>query len=137
VNDEILKEVDSEYDKMLTNKDDGTAKKRLTEYEQISNLDKKIKQLKEQKQAIESRAKEKERKARTRRLIQNGALAEKYLNCENMEPEEFEKYLARAYILIQNGALAEKYLGCEGIQSEEFEKFLLRLVKALNARKST
>ena len=34
-----------------------------------------------------------QRKERTRRLIQNGALAEKYLCCEGMPPNEFEKRL--------------------------------------------
>jgi len=34
-----------------------------------------------------------ERKERIRRLIQNGALAEKYLGCENMPSYEFEKAL--------------------------------------------
>lgn len=40
----------------------------------IDKLDEKIKQLKAQKQAIIAREKEKERKARTRRLIQIGAI---------------------------------------------------------------
>lgn len=40
----------------------------------IDKLEEKIKQLKAQKQALISREKEKERKARTRRLIQIGAI---------------------------------------------------------------
>ena len=32
---------------------------------------------------------------RKSRLIQNGALAEKYLGCEGLSPEEFEKELQR------------------------------------------
>lgn len=32
-----------------------------------------------------------DRKNRTRRLIQLGALAEKYLHCEGVSPEEFEE----------------------------------------------
>ena len=42
--------------------------------ESIDKLDEKIKQLKARKQAILNKQKEKERKARTRRLIQIGAI---------------------------------------------------------------
>jgi phage shock protein A len=59
--------------------------------EKIDKLEKKIQQLKAQKQAIIAREKEKERKARTRRLIQIGALAEKYLDIHS--PEDMEQWL--------------------------------------------
>ncbi|CAG9713869.1 hypothetical protein [Clostridium neonatale] len=42
--------------------------------EKISKLDKKIKQLQAQKNSLIAREKEKERKARTRRLIEIGAI---------------------------------------------------------------
>jgi len=75
--------------------DSGTDKKKKTPSEErLEKLELKISQLKAQKQALEARAREAERKARTRRLIQNGALAEKYLGCEGMQPEEFEAFLA-------------------------------------------
>jgi DNA-directed RNA polymerase subunit F len=61
--------------------------------EKLKKIDEKMSQLKAQRQAIVNREKEKDRKNRTRRLIQNGALAEKYLNGENLPPEEFEKLL--------------------------------------------
>ena len=50
-----------------------------TESERIKELEEKIAQMKAQKQKLENRQKEKERKARTKRLIQIGALAEKYI----------------------------------------------------------
>jgi len=53
----------------------------------------KIAQFKAQEKSFTARIKEKERKARTRRLIQNGALAEKYLECENFSPMQFEERL--------------------------------------------
>lgn len=59
----------------------------------LEQIEKKMAQLKAQKQALLNREREKERKARTQRLIQNGALAEKYLQCENLTPEDFEKFL--------------------------------------------
>lgn len=41
------------------------------------------------------REKEKERKQRTRRLIQKGALLEKYLNLEDLSVEETEIFLRK------------------------------------------
>jgi len=76
--------------------DSEKAKAKASDAERLAKLDQKIDQLKAQKQALEARAKEKERKARTRRLIQNGALAEMYLGCEGVEPEVFEKALQEA-----------------------------------------
>ena len=59
----------------------------------LQRLNEKISQLQARKQTLIFRNKEQQRKARTRRLIQNGALAEKYLHCEDMQPQEFEKFL--------------------------------------------
>ena len=67
----------------------------MTEQEEkrLQKIQEKISQLKSQEQTIINREKERQRKQRTHRLIQNGALAEKYLGCENMEPQEFEEML--------------------------------------------
>lgn len=67
----------------------------MQENDRLKKIDEKMAQLKAQRQAIINREKEKERKERTRRLIQNGALAEKYLACEGLSPKEFEKELQR------------------------------------------
>ncbi len=56
--------------------------------DKIESIEKKIEQLKAQKQAIIQREKEKERKDRTRRLIQMGALFEKYLGIDTVESTE-------------------------------------------------
>lgn len=58
--------------------------------DQIKKIDEQIEQLKNRKRAMLAREREKERKARTRRLIQIGAIAEKYMNCEGVSPEGFE-----------------------------------------------
>ena len=63
---------------------------RKTPEQQLEILEKKMEQLKAQKKAIQNKI---ERAQRTRRLIENGALAEKYLNCEKIEPAEFENLL--------------------------------------------
>ena len=67
----------------------------MTENEEkrLQSIREKMARFMKQEQSILARAKEKERKARTRRLIQNGALAEKYLQCENIAPQEFEEKL--------------------------------------------
>lgn len=61
--------------------------------DKLTKLDQQIAQLKARKQRIQAQENAKARKARTRRLIQNGALAEQYLQCENIDPEEFKKRL--------------------------------------------
>ena len=63
------------------------------EKERLDKLNKKIAQLKSKEQAIVARDKQRKRKERTRRLIQNGALAEKYLGYTDIEPVEFEMVL--------------------------------------------
>lgn len=72
--------------------------------EQLKKIEEKMAQLKAQKQAIINREKAKERQNRTRRLIQNGALAEKYLGCEKLPPEQFEIFLQK---LVQNNDVKE------------------------------
>lgn len=67
----------------------------MTENEEkhLQSIREKMSKAKAQEHSFLARIKEKERKERTRRLIQNGALAEKYLNCEGIAPTEFEKVL--------------------------------------------
>ena len=66
---------------------------RKTPEEKLLELEKKQEQIKAQKKAIQSKISKAERAKRTRRLIENGALAEKYLNCEKIAPADFEKLL--------------------------------------------
>lgn len=54
----------------------------------IAVIDRKIAQLKAQRQSIISREKERERKERTRRLIQVGAVIEKYLEIHSADEAE-------------------------------------------------
>ena len=61
---------------------------RKTDAERLLELEKKMEQLKARKQQVESRMKEKERKERTRRLIQVGAIFEKYFNIEDVDQAE-------------------------------------------------
>ena len=68
---------------------------RKTPEEKLLELEKKQEQIKAQKKAIQSKISKAERAQRTRRLIENGALAEKYFNCEKIEPADFEKLLQK------------------------------------------
>lgn len=64
----------------------------MEEQTKIDKLELKINQLKAQKQAILAREKEKERKARTRRLIQIGAIIES-IGINNIElAAKFKSY---------------------------------------------
>lgn len=74
---------------------------RKTELEKLAELEKKIQQLTKQKNEIEKREKEKARKARTRRLIEIGALSEKYFNCENIDPVDYETFLSKIVLIEQ------------------------------------
>lgn len=67
----------------------------MTENEEkrLQKIKQKMEQMKAQQQAIIARDKKRQQKERTRRLIQKGELAEKYLRCENLSAEEFEKLL--------------------------------------------
>jgi hypothetical protein len=59
----------------------------------LEKLEKQKRHIDEQIKAIQAKNKEKERKNRTRRLIQIGALSEKYFDCVGIEPAEYEEFL--------------------------------------------
>jgi len=59
----------------------------------ITDKEKYISQLEERKRHIEQLTKERERKKRANRLIQTGALAEKYFKMEHLSIEEREELL--------------------------------------------
>jgi uncharacterized ferredoxin-like protein len=74
--------------------DDAAVNKKIEDYKaRLEKINERMERLKAQKESILMREKEKARKARTRRLIQNGALAEQYLDCNDMPPELFERFL--------------------------------------------
>lgn len=70
----------------------------------LDQLEEKIKQLQNQKKAILMKEKEKERKARTKRLIQIGSLFEKYFKSEEHSIDVIEEFLKE----IMSGEDAEK-----------------------------
>lgn len=61
-----------------------------------TNIKKSFQELNRIQQQIQ-REKNRERKERTRRLIQKGALAEKYFQIENLTPDETELFLKKLF----------------------------------------
>lgn len=61
---------------------------RKTDNERLKELDEQLEKIKARKQQVESRLKEKERKARTKRLIEVGAIFEKYFEFEGQGEAE-------------------------------------------------
>lgn len=80
---------------------------RKTTEEKLQELEKKMEQLKAQKQAIIAKENKKKRALRTHRLIENGALTEKYFNRPDISPEELEKLLQEIVKIEQVKALIE------------------------------
>lgn len=76
-------------------------RKTKTPSEQLKELEKKIEEMQSKKKAIIAKEKKAERAARTRRLIQIGALSEKYFDCPDIEPETYEKMIAQIVALPQ------------------------------------
>lgn len=64
---------------------------------QLQKIREKIAQMKSREKVIIARDRQRQRKARTRCLIQIGAIAEKYYDCEGIEPKEFEKMLKEKF----------------------------------------
>lgn len=83
-------------------------RKTKTPGEKLQELEKKIEQMQAQKKEIIAKEKKAERAARTRRLIQLGALSEKYFNCVDIEPEAYEKLIAQFVELPQVKSILSK-----------------------------
>ena len=67
----------------------------------IDDIDIKIKQLQEQKKQLAQKLKAEERKDRTRKLIQFGAMSEKYFSVKTLEEyEEFCKWAVNIFTVL-------------------------------------
>lgn len=89
--------------------------KKRTDEEILQELEEKIEKMKAKKQQVESRKKEKERKERTRRLIQVGAIFEKYLEIQSEEEAEKIAKALQAYV----GKNKEKILNHDMVVKEK------------------
>ena len=68
--------------------------------ERLAHLEKRQKQLQKKKNELQQKIKSEDRRRRTRRLIQTGAIFEKYFECDSIEEAE--------QIAIQFGELVKK-----------------------------
>ncbi|WP_241475655.1 NIP7 pre-PUA domain-containing protein [Priestia flexa] len=89
--------------------------KKRTDEEILQELEEKIEKMKAKKQQVESRKKEKERKVRTRRLIQVGAIFEKYFEIQSEEEAEKIAKALQAYV----GKNKEKILNHDMVVKEK------------------
>jgi hypothetical protein len=86
--------VEMRTEKETVNKEETTGTLPPKSISRLARLEQKKAQIEQQIKAIHARENEKVRRERTRRLIQIGALALKYLNCpQESEPQEFETFL--------------------------------------------
>lgn len=87
----------------------------------VSEIDKKIEHLKAQKKALIAKVKDKERKERTRRLIQIGAIVEKYtgkidsLEAWEKHIQDYAEYIKKS----QAKAVATKNAELEALEMPE------------------
>lgn len=71
---------------------------RKSDSERLQELEKQMEKIKARKQQVESRLKEKERRARTKRLIEVGAIFEKYFEFEGQEEAEKLALSLKTYV---------------------------------------
>lgn len=61
--------------------------------QRLEKITEKLEQMKSQRQDILAREKKRQRKERTHRLIQIGALTEKYFDVKDISSEDYERFL--------------------------------------------
>jgi len=98
--------------------------------EEKTKVAQKINQLKAQKRLLEKRERSAQRKARTRRLIQHGALAEKYFSCPDIDTVEFERKLSNILRQVHIGQTMEAYFGWHNFTDDETEEIMQRLCES-------
>lgn len=83
-----------------------------------TEIDHRIRQLKQQKAEILQKEKAKARKERTHRLIQHGALGEKYLECAAWQLNQIEAF----YSFILTVPAVKDYLATHNTKGENTNK---------------
>jgi hypothetical protein len=71
---------------------------RKSDEERLKELEEQMNKIKTRKQQLESRVKEKERKERTKRLIEVGAIFEKYFDMKGQEEAEKLAIALKSYV---------------------------------------
>lgn len=86
--------------------------------QRLAKVTEKLEQIKAQRKDILSRENKRQRNERTRRLIQIGALTEKYFDLKDIQPTDYEKFL-QAFIPIKNMDNSIKYAKKTGLGYNE------------------
>lgn len=99
---------------------------RKTDQERLEELERKIEEVREKKQQVASRIREKERKQRTRRLIQVGAIFEGYFEEEDSEllPEQAEQIALGLSKYVKENK--EKFSSIDVEKSKEVDKIVYK-----------
>lgn len=69
--------------------------------QRLAKIDEKLEQMKARRQDILAKDKKRKRQERTRRLIQIGALTEKYFDMKDIPPTDYENFL-KMFLTIPN-----------------------------------
>ncbi|MED4402243.1 hypothetical protein ABET41_12560 [Metabacillus fastidiosus] len=96
-----------------------------TEEERLRELDEQIEKIKARKQQLESQMREKERKARTKRLIEVGAIFEKYFDIVGEDQAEQIAYGMKELVEKHK----EKLLDIDVEKSKEADKIIYKTNK--------
>jgi len=80
------------------------------EAQRLAKLDEKMEQMKAQKQDILAKEKKRQRNERTRRLIEIGALSEKYFGVKDIQPKDYENFLK---VMLNTGGAIELLDRCK------------------------
>jgi len=81
------------------------------ESQRIARIDEKMEQMKAQKQDILAKEKKRQRNERTRRLIEIGAITEKYLGVKDIQPQYYELFLKA---ILETDGIKEKIVHFRG-----------------------
>jgi hypothetical protein len=90
---DLYRETDADQEQEEPEEEPGETRGKRPRVSRLERLQQKKHELERQISALEAKEKQKDRKIRTRRLIELGAIAEKYLKCEGIEPQKFEAFL--------------------------------------------
>ena len=99
--------------------------------QRLAKIDEKMEQMKAQKKDIVARNNKRQRQERTRRLIQLGALSEKYFDVKDIQPKDYEfilynflssqnarDYLEQLKISLNGGGINEQRINTESTTNE-------------------
>jgi len=89
--------------------------------QRLAKIDEKMEQMKAQKKDIVARNNKRQRQERTRRLIQLGAMTEKYFDVKDIEPAAYEVFL-KELLAIQGATESIAHAKAKGASISQHEQ---------------